>query len=147
MLADVLEAAGVRGDTLLTQREALIAASEYNLVRPPQLTKWTLEALNLDSAALRGTDAWPIVGVDLAGDEPGQKEPGLKLARFHNISDIIRVKIAEMRNRRRFAKLTDPRALIDATLPAYDPDDGAEDRARIEKAAGLAELYARRCLC
>ena len=37
--------------------------------------------------------------------------------------------------------LTDPRALIDATLAAYDPNDEAEDRARIEKAAGLAELY------
>ncbi len=137
LLVDVLEAAGVRGDTLLTQSEALLAATGYNLARPPQLTKWTLEALNLDSAALRSSDAWPIVGIDLAGGEPG-----LKLARFEYISDIIRTKIAEMRSRRRFANLTDSRALIDATLPAYDPDDEAENRARIEKAAGLTELYA-----
>jgi hypothetical protein len=137
LLADVLEAAGVRGDTLLTQSEVVLAATRYNLARPPRLTEWTLEALNLDSAALRGSDAWPIVGVELAGGELG-----LKLARFEYISDIIRSKIAEMRSRRRFAELTDPRALIDATFPAYHPDDEAEDRARIEKAAGLAELYA-----
>jgi hypothetical protein len=136
LLADVLEAAGARGDTLLTQDETLAAAAGYNLARPPQLTTWTLEALNLDSAALRGSDAWPIVGVELSGGEPG-----LKLARFEFISDIIRTRILEMRSRRRFAELTDPRALIDATLAAYDPDDEAEDRARIEKAAGLAELY------
>jgi hypothetical protein len=137
LLVDVLEAAGVRGDTLLTQSEALLAATQHKLARPPRLTDWTLEALNLDSAALRGSDAWPIVGVELAGGKPG-----LKLARFEYISDVIRTKIAEMRSRPRFAKLTDPRALIDATLPSYGPCDEAEDLARIEKAAGLAELYA-----
>jgi hypothetical protein len=137
LFVDVLEAAGIRGDTLLTQSEALLAATGYGLARPPQLTEWTLEALNLDSASLRGSDAWPIVGVEMAGGEPG-----LKLARFEFISDIIRTKIAEMRNRRRFGELTDPRALIDAALAAYDCNDEAEDRARIEKAAGLAELYA-----
>jgi AAA domain/UvrD-like helicase C-terminal domain len=137
LLVDVLEAAGVRGDTLLTQSEALAAATGYNLARPPQLTTWTLEALGLDSASLRGSDAWPIVGVELA-----RGEPGLKLFRFEFISDVIRTRIAEMRSRPPFDALPSPRALIDATLPAYDPDDEAENRARIEKAAGLTELYA-----
>jgi len=50
------------------------------------------------------------------------------VARFEYISGIIRTKTAEMRSRRRFAELTGPRALIDATLPAYDPDDAADDR-------------------
>jgi hypothetical protein len=136
LLVDVLEDAGARGDTLLTESEALLAATGCALVRPPQLTKWTLEALTLDSASLRGDDAWPIVGVEMAGGEPG-----LKLARFEFISDVIRTKIAEMRDRPRFPELADPRALINATLPAEDPGDEAEERARIEKAAGLAELY------
>jgi len=48
------------------------------------------------------------------------------VARFEYISDIIRTKIAEMRSRRRFAELTGPRALIEAALPAYDPDNVAE---------------------
>ncbi len=34
---DALEAAGVRGDTLLTQGEALLAAAGYSLARPPRL--------------------------------------------------------------------------------------------------------------
>jgi hypothetical protein len=137
LLVDVLEAAALRGDTLLMQSEALLAATGYNLARAPQLTEWTLEALDLNSAALRRPDAWPIVGIEMA-----EGVPGLKLARFEFISDIIRTKIAEMRNRRRFSQLADPRALIDAVLPEYDPEDEAEGRARIEKAAGLAELYA-----
>ena len=76
LLVDVLEAAGVRGDTRLTQGEALLAAAGYNLARPPQLTIWMLEVLNLDSAALRGSDAWPIVGAELTGGEPGLKLRG-----------------------------------------------------------------------
>jgi hypothetical protein len=40
------------------------------------------------------------------------------VARFEYISHIIRTKIAE---------LTGPRALIEATLPAYGLDDAAED--------------------
>jgi hypothetical protein len=47
-----------------------------------------------------------------------------------------------MRSRPRFAGLSDPRALINAVLPDYQPGDEAEERARAEKAAGLAELYA-----
>jgi len=50
------------------------------------------------------------------------------VARFEYISGIIRTKTAEIRSRRRFAELTGPRALIDAALPAYDPDDAADDR-------------------
>jgi hypothetical protein len=138
LLVDVLEAAGARGDTLLMQSEALAEASTYNLVRPPQLTDWTLEAANLDSASLRGDDAWPIVGVQME-----ENTPGLKLARFEYISQVIRGRITELRNRPRFAELSGPRALIDAAIPsAYVPGDEAEDRARTEKAAGLAELYA-----
>ena len=61
------------------------------------------------------------------------------VARFEYISHIIRTKIAE---------LTGPRALIEATLPAYDPMTWPKTVARAGKAAGLAELYAcRRQLC
>lgn len=137
LLVDVLEAAGDRGDTLLSQDEALLAASAYAGARPPQLTAWTLGALDLDSASLRGDDAWPIVGVELAGGEPG-----LKLARFEFTSQVIRTKILELRGRQRFSPLKDPRAVIDAALPPYEGGDDAEDRARTEKAAGLAELHA-----
>ena len=55
------------------------------------------------------------------------------VARFEYISDIIRTKIAE---------LTGPRALIEATLPAYDPMTRPKTVARAGKAAGIAELYA-----
>ncbi len=55
------------------------------------------------------------------------------VARSGYISDIIRTKIAE---------LTGPRALIEATLPAYDPMTRPKTVARVGKAAGLAELYA-----
>lgn len=136
LLVDVLEAAGDRGDTLLTQEEALLAASAYAIARPPQLTAWTLEALELDSASLR-VDAWPIVGLELPGGEPA-----VKLARFEFTSQVIRGKMVELRNRPRFSPLSAPAALIDAALPAYQGADEAEDRARAEKAAGLAELYA-----
>jgi hypothetical protein len=137
LLTDVLEAAGNAGDTLLTQDEALTAAGRYKLGRPPQVTKWTLEGLGLDSASLRRDDAWPVVGIELGGGVPG-----LKLARFEFTSEVIRTKIAEIRGRPRFAGLPDPRALIDAVLPEYQPGDEAEERARVEKAVGLAELYA-----
>lgn len=137
LLVEVLEAAGERGDTLLTQEEALQAASNYPLERPPRLTSETLEALDLDSASLRGDDAWPIIGVELEGGVPG-----LKLARFDFISETIRGRIAELRDRPRFPPVSDPRGRIDAALPEYQGGDEAEDRARAEKTAGLAELYA-----
>jgi hypothetical protein len=137
LLVEVLETAGARGDTLLSQEEALLAASVYALERPPQLTTWTLDALGLDSDSLRGDNAWPIIGLELA-----EGEPALKLARFEFTSQIIRSKIGELRDRPRFVPLSDPRALIDAALPAFHGGDEAEDRARAEKAAGLAELYA-----
>jgi len=137
LLADVLEIAGDRGDTLLSQAEVLVAAEAYPLARPPQLTTWTLEALDLDSASLREDDAWPIIGVDLAGGEPA-----LKLARFEFTSLVIRGRIAELRSRPRFSPLSNARALIDAALPAYEGGEEAEDRARAEKAAGLAEMHA-----
>lgn len=137
LLVDVLEAAGDRGDTLLAQDEALLAASGYTLARPPQLTAWTLEALDLDSASLRGDEAWPIIGLEFADGEPA-----LKLARFEFTSQVIRSKIGELRLRPRFSPLGDPLALINAALPASQGGDEAEDRARAEKAAGLAGLYA-----
>ncbi|MGI8700375.1 MAG: AAA family ATPase [Nocardioidaceae bacterium] len=137
LLVEVLEAAGDRGDTLLSQEEALLAASAYALARPPRLTAWTLEALNLDSASLHGDEAWPIIGLELA-----EGEPALKLARFEFISQVIRRKIGELRHRPRFPPPSDPRALIDDALRGYGGGDEAEDRARTEKAAGLVELYA-----
>ncbi|MEX5300611.1 AAA family ATPase [Kocuria sabuli] len=137
LLVEVLEAAGERGDTLLTQEEALQAASDYALERPPQLTAETLEALELDSASLRSDDAWPIVGVEVEGGEPA-----LKLFRFDFISETIRFKIAELRNRPRFKPVSDLKGRIDAVLPEYRGGDEAEDRAREEKTAGLAELHA-----
>lgn len=137
LLVEVLEDAGQRGDTLLTQDETLLAASAFPLERPPQIKTSTLEALELDSASLRGNDAWPIVGLEL---EEG--EPALKLARFDFTSQVIRSKIAELRDRPRHASHPDPRAVIDSALPQYQGGDEAEDRAREEKAAGLGELYA-----
>ena len=137
LLVDVLEAAGTNGDTLLSEGEVLLAASGYVLARPPELTSWTLEAHDLNSAALRGDDAWPIIGLDLAGGEPA-----LKLDRFEYTSQVIRGRITEMRARARFEPLADPRKLIDDALPPYAGEDDSEERARTEKAAGLAELYA-----
>ena len=64
-------------------------------------------------------------------DPPGARAAAV--ARFEYISGIIRTKIAE---------LTGPRALIEATLPAYDPMTRPKTVARAGKAAGLAELYA-----
>ena len=55
------------------------------------------------------------------------------VARSGYICGIIRTKIAE---------LTGPRALIGATLPAYDPWTRPKVAARAGKAAGLAELRA-----
>jgi hypothetical protein len=79
LLTDVLEAAGRAGDTLLSQDEALRASATYPLVRPPQLNAWTLESLRLASAALRGEEAWPIVGVDLADGSPGPETRPLRV--------------------------------------------------------------------
>lgn len=56
--------------------------------------------------------------------------------------EVIRATVTEMRGRRRFAELADPRALINAVLSEYEPEDEAEERARAEKTARLAELYA-----
>ncbi|WP_413250220.1 AAA family ATPase [Sinomonas flava] len=137
LLVEVLEAAGRRGDTLLSQHEALEAASMYPLQRAPELTEWTLRGLELDSPSLRGDDAWPIIGLDLAGGEPA-----LKLYRLEYTSQVIRSRLGELRNRPRFAPLENPRERIDVALPPYVGGDDAEDRAREEKAAGLAEMYA-----
>jgi hypothetical protein len=144
LLTEVLETAGRDGDTLLSQEEAVQAAARYPLVRPPQLTVWTLESLRLASTELRGEDAWPIVGVDLADGTPG-----LKLARFEYTSQVIRNKINELRTRPHLGALPNARAFIDAILHAQSPTSGsdgsldeAEERARTEKAAGLAELFA-----
>ena len=72
-----------------------------------------------------------------AGGRPRRLLPGrlsrAAVARFEYISGIIRTKIAE---------LTGRRALIEATLPAYDPMTRPKIAARAVKAAGPAELRA-----
>lgn len=138
LLTDVLERASTRGDTLLSQAEAIELGNAYELIRPPALSTWLLEGLDLDSTSLASDpEAWPVVGVELA-----QQLPGLKLARFTYTADVIRMKIAELRGRPRHPDLTDARSLINAVLPPMPAGDDAEDRARAEKAAGLAELFA-----
>jgi len=143
LMTDVLEAAGRAGDTLLSQQEVIDAANTYLLARPPQLTAWTLESLQLASADLRTGDTWPIVGVDLA-----DQQPGLKLYRHEFTSQVIRGKIGELRSRPHLAGLGNARSIIDALLDSQNSraagssHDEAEERARTEKASGLAELYA-----
>lgn len=142
LLTDVLESAGHRGDTVLPQDEAIALTSEYALARPPQVTEWLLDGLDLDGKGLarrweEGEEWSPLVGVELA-----ESVPGLKLTRFRDVSALIRSRIDELRERPRQAPLAkDARALIDAALPALPDNDPLEEQARTEKAAGLSEMF------
>lgn len=144
LLVDVLESRADRGDTLLPEDEALDIVTTYPLTRAPALTPAVLRGAGLDAESLDAIEDWsPLHSVRLAG---GQR--ALKCRWREETSETIREWVADQRGKRRFANIADARSRLDATLRDLDGGSGSdavdptEERARSEKAVGLAELHA-----
>lgn len=140
LLVEVLERQARLGDTLVPEADLIDLAAEVPTTRPVPLTPQLIRGHDLDAAALRETDEWS----PLAPSELADGQPALKLGRLADVAMVIREHIEPRIAAARYAVALDARDVLDKTLPPQDGDDPAEEPARVEKAAGLAELVAAR---
>lgn len=144
LLTEVLERAGTRGDTVMMFGEALESANSVALSQPPNLTMPIINGLDLDGESLAAADEW----APLTSGQAADGKPTLKLARFHDTSEVIRGWIKTQRNKPSLGKIVDSRAVLDGALDANtevkaptESDHELEEKARSEKAAGLSALH------
>ncbi|CAM5328057.1 AAA family ATPase [Streptomyces coeruleorubidus] len=144
LLTEVLERQCLQGDTLVPLDEAL---EHSRLVAPAQLPALThdiLTGLDLEHDAVVEWPDWsPLTSVRLADGTPAYK-----LDRLEETANVIRDWVAEQQALPRLGEITDARAVLDAVLDRNQSGtaddahaDELEERARTEKAAGLAALH------
>nr|WP_030500194.1 AAA family ATPase [Micromonospora purpureochromogenes] len=145
LLTAVAEEAAATGDTVVPLGRMLDAIKERPLVEPCPLTEEVLEAHELHPSDLSYDEEspyWPPV----CGTELADGSPAFKLTRLETTSRLIRITVNEQLVKMRHQVPDDVRAVLDRALPDYnskDADDiAAEERARLEKTAALAELFA-----
>ncbi|WP_433496806.1 AAA family ATPase [Sphaerimonospora sp. CA-214678] len=141
LLTDVLERQGRQGDTVVPEGEAVALANDIPLTQPPTLTKIILAGIALDHGGLDEWDAWsPLISVHLADGTSAYK-----LTRFDDTSAVIRDWVNAQEGRTRLGQVSDARQVLNDALDRDKNVTGAldalEDRARIEKAAGLSALH------
>jgi hypothetical protein len=144
LLTDVAERQGQQGDTLLPVGEAIDHANAIALSRPPNLAPVVLDGVDLDHQSILDRDSWsPLTSVLLADGSPA-----FKLTRFSEIANLIRDWVAVQQAKPKLGRLEDARTALDIALGrnrnvhvSESGLDELEDRARIEKSAGLAELH------
>lgn len=140
LLVDVLHQCAEEGDTLAPQSDLISRANDITLTRPCEISEPLLRAYGLDAESLSTGTTWtPIVDALLADGSPALKLEDLAL-----VKDTIVDAMSARRDARRFQPGFDPRVVIDASLPHVDKVDADEELARVEKSAGLAEMYSSR---
>ena len=139
-MVDVLERMAEEGNTIAGEDEVISAASIITATRPCPISRPLLNTYRLNANDLDDYARWtPLTSAELAGGEPAYK-----LAHLREIGLDITDHMNERRNARRFTLTFDPRVAIDDMFGPTDPRDSEEELARIEKAAGLGELFASR---
>lgn len=142
LITDVLERQGLAGDTTIPVGEAVELANAVAVAQPPNLTSTILTGLDLDRDGVAAWEEWsPLVTTDLADGTPAYK-----LSRFEATSNVIRDWITNQERRDRFGELHDAREVLDGALASnqsviVEAGDELEERARKEKAEGLAQLH------
>jgi hypothetical protein len=140
LMVEVLERLADEGDTLAGEPQILTAAANIPLTRPCPISRSLLVAYKLDAPHLAEYEHWtPLVEAELEGGLPAYK-----LLHLHDAGLDISDHMRERRGARRFDLPFDPRESIDATFGEGNSADPEEELARIEKAAGLGELFASR---
>lgn len=140
LLVDVLERLAEDGDTIADESQVLSAAGEIAVTRPCPISRALLTAYKLDAASLEGYVGWTqLIGAQLEGGQPAYKLEHLRDAGL-DISDHMH----ERQKATRFDVPFKARELIDLAFGPADANDREEELARIEKAAGLVELFASR---
>ncbi|OHV69594.1 hypothetical protein BCD48_34740 [Pseudofrankia sp. BMG5.36] len=140
LMVEVLERLAEEGDTLASEPQMLAAASNIPLTRACPISHPLLVAHKLDPAQLADYErSTALVAAELEGDLPAYKLQHLYDAGL-DISEHMR----ERRLAPRFDVPFDPRTSIDTAFGTADSSDAEEELARVEKAAGLGELFAAR---
>lgn len=141
LVVSVLEDAALAGDTLMPLTRVIKAIEERRLVEDCLLTEQTFLAHGLHPTQLRydpeSPDWPPLIGTELADGAPA-----FKLARLETTARIIRQALETQLGRPRITPPEDLAGSLDQALPPMTDDDPAELRARREKRAALAELFA-----
>ncbi|MFJ3209165.1 AAA family ATPase [Streptomyces flaveolus] len=144
-LVTVLRHAEDEGHTLLTVDDALSRIAELNVVRPLDVTVSVMQGIELDPGSLDDDHEvnWPqLTRTELAGGTFGYKLRSAVRRR-----EWIRAVVRRLRGAPRHTAPDDLNATLDAVLgsPQGTAEDlQAEQRARLEKAAALHELYQSR---
>lgn len=138
LLVDVLEQCAAAGDTLATQDDVVEAASQIPLTRPCPISAALLRSYHLDPGNIDQYGGW----TQLVGAQTRDGAGAYKLWHLAQAGDTIREVLEARRGAARFRVPFNPRTCIDNLFGAMDPNDPYEERARDEKAAGLAELFA-----
>lgn len=138
LLVDVLERSASEGNTVLPQAEAIARAGEVPVAKECALNDDVLMGLDLDARTLADCEDWmPVLGTVVGNDTPAYK-----LTRLAEVAEVIRTWIEPHIAATRFGSLPDARTVIDAAIGFSVGDDLEEEAARLEKSAGLEELYA-----
>lgn len=139
-VTDLLEEMAQEGDTLSGLPEIIERANLREFVRPLKLSPELLRAYGLDGADGGLEEAWsPVVATKLA-----DMSPALKLRRLEVTKCVILESLEARRTARRYVPSFDSRSEIDRALPKLAAIAAEEELARLEKAAGLEELYSSR---
>ena len=140
LMVEVLERLAEVGDTIAGESQVLTKASNISLTRPCLISRSLLLAYKLDAPNLADYAHWtPLVEAELEGGLPAYK-----LLHLHDAGLDISAQLQERRRARRVEVSFNPRASIDSAFGEADRSDLEEELARVEKAAGLGELFASR---
>ncbi|WP_344938925.1 ATP-dependent RecD-like DNA helicase [Actinomadura miaoliensis] len=145
LLVDLLERRAAKGDTLLPLPDALDSVKEMPLTEECPVTEPILSAHGLHPDQLPydpDNPFWPpIVGTKLQDGTPA-----FKLSRLESVARLIRDTVKSRLAQPRMVVPDGLENVLDDVLPDHSPDsaddEDAEARARREKKAALAEMYA-----
>ncbi|MFC5752603.1 ATP-dependent DNA helicase [Actinomadura rugatobispora] len=144
LLVAVLEEAAQNGDTLVPMDRAMEMVEARRLAEPCPISEPILRAHRLHPDQLRyslESPYWP----PLTGAKLADGTPTFKLTRLETTAQVIRKVVDAQIARPRITAPSGLRSSLDQVLGSYqaenDDDSQAEDRARLEKAAALEELY------
>lgn len=129
-----LEAASLAdGHTLLTEDQVILGIRNAKLEPPCPVTEDVIESVS------------EFFSYELKRVEVKGGKPALQLSRYVASKNLLSTQIhTRAKQGARFSFDNDWRARVDRLLPPLDESDGDELRARIEKAAALAEISSSR---
>ncbi len=140
LLVDVLERRASNGDTIAGEGDVIDEASQLPLTRPCPVSPALLRSYHLDAEQLHDYAWW----TQLQSAQMHDGSPAYKLSRLAEAGAYISQSLRQRRDAVRFSVPFDARACIDDSFGSANPADVLEERARAEKADGLAELFAAR---